>query len=63
VLRRTHALVSDDEGVDPQVRAEQMGHAVDVNQNAYTNASRERRKEAVNRVERALRLQNAVTLM
>jgi hypothetical protein len=30
-----------------------MGHGVDVNQNDYTKASLERRKEAVNALEKA----------
>jgi hypothetical protein len=40
--------------VDPQVRAEQMGHTVDVNQNTYTRSSLERRRQAVNKLESAL---------
>ena len=35
--------------VDPQVRAEQMGHTVDVNENVYTKTSLERRREATYR--------------
>lgn len=31
-----------------------MGHGVDVNQNDYTKASLERRKEAVNALEKAV---------
>jgi integrase len=54
VLRRTHSSLLDDLGVDPQVRADQMGHGVDVNQNDYTKASLERRKEAVNALEKAV---------
>jgi integrase len=54
VLRRTHSSLLDDLGVDPQVRADQMGHGVDVNQNDYTRASLERRKEAVNALEKAV---------
>jgi len=33
-----------------------MGHSVDVNQNKYTRASLERRKNAVNALEKALKL-------
>jgi hypothetical protein len=40
----------------PQVWADQMGHGVDVNQNDYTKASLERRKAAVNALERAVGL-------
>ena len=42
--------------VDPQVRAEQMGHTVDVNENVYTRTSLERRREAVNKLESALKV-------
>jgi hypothetical protein len=41
-------------GADPQVRADQMGHSVDVNQNEYTQASLARRQAAVNELERTL---------
>jgi integrase len=54
VMRRTHATLMDDLGVDPQVRADQMGHTVDVNQNQYTRSSLERRRTAVNALEKAL---------
>ena len=53
-MRRTHSCLLDELGVDPQVRADQMGHSVDVNQNEYTRASLERRKDAVNALEKAL---------
>jgi integrase len=56
VMRRTHATLLDDLGVDPQVRADQMGHTVDVNQNQYTRSSLERRRAAVNQLEKALEL-------
>jgi integrase len=55
-MRRTHATLLDDLGVDPQVRADQMGHTVDVNQNQYTRSSLERKRAAVNRLETALGL-------
>lgn len=54
VMRRTHASLLDELGVDPQVRADQMGHSVDVNQNTYTRSSLERRRNAVNQLETAL---------
>ncbi len=54
VMRRTHSSLSDDLGIDPQVRADQMGHTVDVNQNKYTKSSMDRRREAVNRLEGAI---------
>jgi integrase len=56
VMRRTHSSLSDDLGIDPQVRADQMGHTVDVNQNKYTKSSVDRRRAAVNRLEKALKL-------
>jgi integrase len=56
VMRRTHSTLSDELGVDPQVRADQMGHTVDVNQNRYTKASHARRRQAVNALEQALGL-------
>ncbi len=54
VLRKTHSCLLADLGVDPQVRADQMGHTVDVNQNRYTKSSLGRRQEAVNSLEQAL---------
>jgi integrase len=54
VMRRTHSTLLYELDVDPQVRAEQMGHTVDVNQNQYTRSSLERRKNAVNALEKAL---------
>lgn len=56
VMRRTHSCLADELGIDPQVRANQMGHSVDVNQNVYTRASLERRQDAVNALEVALKL-------
>lgn len=54
VMRRTHSSLMADLEVDPQVRAEQMGHDVDVNQNVYTQASFGRRRDAVNELEKAI---------
>jgi hypothetical protein len=54
VMRRTHSSLMDDLGVDPQVRAEQMGHTVDVNENVYTQASFGRRRQAVNDLEKRI---------
>ncbi|HWB86308.1 MAG TPA: hypothetical protein VG675_19355 [Bryobacteraceae bacterium] len=44
----------DDLGIDPQVRVDQMGHTVDVNQNQYTRTSLEGRRIAVNQLEKAV---------
>jgi len=57
VMRRTHASLAAELDVDPQVRADQMGHTVDVNQNTYTRSSLERRRQAVNALEKAIGIQ------
>jgi integrase len=54
VMRRTHSSILKELDVDPQVRAEQMGHTVDVNENFYTRTSLQRRRDAVNKLEAAL---------
>ena len=56
VMRRSHSCLLKELDVDPQVRAEQMGHTVEVNENVYTRTSLERRREAVNKLESALRV-------
>jgi hypothetical protein len=56
ILQRTHSTLSDELGVEPQVRADQMGHTVDVNQNRYTKVSHSRRLQAVTMLEEALGL-------
>jgi integrase len=54
VMRRTHSCLLKELDVDPKVRAEQMGHTVDVNENVYTKTSLQRRRAAVNALESAL---------
>ena len=54
VMRRTHSSLLKEPDVDPHVRAEQMGHTVDVNENVYTFTSLKRRKDAVNALEKAI---------
>ena len=54
VMRRTHSTLLKELDVDPHVRAEQMGHTVDVNENVYTKTSLERRREAVNKLARRI---------
>ena len=56
VMRKTHSCLLKELGVDPQVRAEQMGHTVDVNENVYTQTSLQSRRDAVNRLEESLRV-------
>jgi len=51
VMRRTHSCLLKELDVDPHVRADQMGHTLDVNENRYTTTSLERRREAVNKLE------------
>jgi hypothetical protein len=53
---RTHSCLLDELGVDPQVRADQMGHSVDVNQNQYARSSLKRRKDTVNARNKAVGL-------
>lgn len=54
VMRRTHSSLLKELDVDPHVRAEQMGHTIDVNENVYTITSLKRRREAVNALEKAI---------
>jgi integrase len=54
VMRRTHSSLLKELNVDPHVRAEQMGHTMDVNENVYTITSLKARKEAVNVLENAI---------
>jgi integrase len=56
VMRKTHSCLLDELGIDPQVRADQMGHSVDVNQNQYTRSSLKRRLSAVSALEKAVGL-------
>lgn len=56
VMRKTHSCLLKELDVDPHVRADQMGHTVDVNENVYTQTSLAKRREAVNRLESMLRV-------
>jgi integrase len=56
VMRRTHSCLMKELDVDPKVRAEQMGHTVDVNENVYTKTSVAKRRQAVNQLESMLRV-------
>jgi integrase len=55
-MRKTHSCLLKELDVDPQIRAAQMGHTVDVNENVYTRTSLERRLEAFNKLECSLRI-------
>jgi hypothetical protein len=52
----THSCLLKELDVDPKVRAEQMGHTLDVNENVYTRTSLAQRRDAVNKLEIALRV-------
>jgi integrase len=54
ILRRSHSTLMQEVGVDPQVRADQMGHSIDVNQNQYTQTSLARREAGVTDLARAI---------
>lgn len=54
VMRRTHSSLLKELNVDPHVRAEQMGHTIDVNENVYTITSLKARMDAVNVLENAI---------
>jgi integrase len=56
VMRKTHSCLLAELDIDPKVRADQMGHTVDVNENVYTRTSLDQRRRAVNALESALRI-------
>ena len=57
VMRRTHASLARQAGIDPKLVADQLGHTLDVNQNVYTVPDLSHRLAAVNLLETTL--QNA----
>jgi len=54
VMRRTHASLMKELGIDPKLVADQLGHSLDVSQNVYTRVSVEHRRGAVEQLEAAL---------
>ena len=56
VMRRTHATLMSELGVDGKLVADQLGHSLDVNQNVYTQSPVESRLPAVNQLEKSLLL-------
>jgi integrase len=54
VMRRTHASLMSDLGVEGKLVADQLGHSLDVNQNVYTQSAVSKRQIAVNRLENSL---------
>ena len=56
VMRRTHASLMNALGVEGKLVADQLGHSLDVNQNVYTQSPVANRQNAVNQLERSLRI-------
>jgi integrase len=54
VLRRSCSSLMNDEGIDPKVISDQLGHTLDVGLNVYTRVALERQLEAVNKLDSRL---------
>jgi len=54
VMRRTHATLMRDLGIDGKLVADQLGHSLDVSQNVYTQTAVESRLPGINRLEKSL---------
>ncbi len=54
VLRRTHASLGHDAGIDPKVAADQRGHGIGVAIDVYTKVALSRRAEAAEQLEKAV---------
>jgi len=54
VLRRTHASLGHDAGIDPKVAADQRGHGIGVAIDVYTKAALSKRAEAAEQLEKAV---------
>ena len=54
VLRRTHASLGHDAGIDPKIAADQRGHGIGVAIDVYTKAALSKRAEAAEQLERAV---------
>jgi len=54
ILRRTHASLSRQAGIDPKLVADQLGHGLGVNLDVYTVAALETRQHAVEALEASL---------
>ena len=53
-LRRTHASLGHDAGIDPKVSADQRGHGIGVSIDVYTKAALSKRAEAAKQLENAV---------
>jgi len=54
VLRRTHASLGHDAGIDPKVSADQRGHGIGVAIDVYTKSAMSTRAEAAEQLEKAV---------
>jgi len=54
IMRRTHASLSRQAGIDPKLVADQLGHGLGVNLDVYTVAALEKRQQAVEMLEASL---------
>src|SRR5262245_47105169 len=54
VMRRTHATLSRQAGIDPKLVADQLGHGLGVHLDVYTVAALEKRQQAVDLLEATL---------
>ena len=54
ILRRTHASLSRQVGIDPKLVADQLGHGLGVNLDVYTVVALEKRQHAVEMLEASL---------
>ena len=54
IMRRTHASLSRQAGIDPKLVADQLGHGLGVNLDVYTVAALEKRQHAIEVLEASL---------
>jgi len=54
IMRRTHASLSRQAGIDPKLVADQLGHGLGVNLDVYTVAALDQRRQAVQALETTL---------
>jgi integrase len=55
ILRKTNASLSKKAGIDPKVAADQRGHGIGVSLEVYTSSDMEQKKEAVRKLDAAVR--------
>jgi len=54
IMRRSHATLSRQAGIDPKIVADQLGHGLGVNLDVYTVAALDKRQHAVEVLESSL---------